>query len=529
MAEPLTFGNYKAQFDEEDPFDAEDMQEMSDSETFDFESMPLPWVVAQVDDEGEDVPRRYSTSPASLKCVFERETVEDQSSDDGEEEKDYDYEPGDNLPRDHYTWENDRLFFYGKHHRFTPEDVWGHNVMWHVRKFQLAVKTGKWVMAMKEADGKWSGMNRLGAGPFKKKAREALVEHLSIMNPDRSLPDVNAYEGQKLDELYANKMLEPSEYERYASEGASIDFQSKSAADPGEEELSQDVHAVHWEEETQHWPPRRVLDGLNAGVLETGASWHLRHPSEACDASVQGPFVGVLETEASECEGHALEETHVVQWDEELLEGSSGNAINIGDTDSVSHSASPLTMQEGDGNGGYGMFVEGKDRGREGRAWTFGEGRFCGDQEGKEKRVLETQLNDDEEGEGAVGEAQLFSGDVSARLHDDEAGEETVGEAQSYAGEVSGRLHAYEVSGRLHAGEVSAHIIGSKRADHDSTSTSYGEEQGDRAPALCSGREMVLHEATKLVSDSTAIELVSDSAVVEMQNIESSTDVGTVA
>ncbi|GBG80657.1 hypothetical protein CBR_g31117 [Chara braunii] len=61
---------------------------------------------------------------------------------------------------------------------------------------------------MKAADGKWSGMNRLGAGPFKKKARDALVEHLSLMNPERSFSDVTAYAGQKLHELYDDKMLE---------------------------------------------------------------------------------------------------------------------------------------------------------------------------------------------------------------------------------------------------------------------------------------------------------------------------------
>ncbi|GBG91383.1 hypothetical protein CBR_g52270 [Chara braunii] len=173
MVEPLTLENYKAQFDEENPFDAEDMEELSDSETFDFESMPLPRVVAQVDDEGEGVSWRYSASPAGLKRVFERETVEDQSSDDEEEERDYEYEPGDKLPKDHETWENDRLFFCGKHHRFTMEDVWGHNVVWHPRKFQPVVKNGKWVIAIKEADGKWTGLNRLGARPFKKKARSS--------------------------------------------------------------------------------------------------------------------------------------------------------------------------------------------------------------------------------------------------------------------------------------------------------------------------------------------------------------------
>ncbi|GBG76118.1 hypothetical protein CBR_g21867 [Chara braunii] len=350
-------------FDEEDPFDAEDMEEMSDSETFDFESMPLPRVVAQVDDEGEGVPRRYSTSPAGLKRVFECETVKNQSSDDGEEERDYDYVLGDKLPRDHDTQENDMLFFYGKHHWFPPEDVWGHNVVWHPRKFQPAVKTGKWVMAMRQADGKWSGMNRLGAGPFEKKARKALVEHLRVMNPNKSLPDVNAYAGQKLDELYAKKMSEfrapfyalktalsrgihwrmpqpPSGGQHPGggrrgdggdgagpggggdggegsgsggdeAKGKGPGETSKRAADPGEEELSQGAHAVNREEETQHWPPSRVLDDLDAGVFKTGASGHLRPPSEGASDDLESkstPLPG---------EGELSQEAHAVQREEE--------------------------------------------------------------------------------------------------------------------------------------------------------------------------------------------------------------------
>ncbi|GBG81045.1 hypothetical protein CBR_g31601 [Chara braunii] len=162
MGDPLTLENYKAQFDEEDPFDTEDMEELSDSETFGFESMPLPRVVAHGEDEGEGGKQRYTASPRGLTRVFERDTVDDQSFDDGEEDKGYDYEPCDKLPSDHDTWENDKLFFYGKHHRFTAEDVWGHNVVWHPRIFQPAVRTGKWVMATKEADGTWSGLSRQG-------------------------------------------------------------------------------------------------------------------------------------------------------------------------------------------------------------------------------------------------------------------------------------------------------------------------------------------------------------------------------
>ncbi|GBG83555.1 hypothetical protein CBR_g37272 [Chara braunii] len=80
MAEPLTLENYKAQFDEEDPFDAEDMEELSDSETFNFESMQLPRVVGQVGDEGEGGPQRYSTSLVDLKRVFGRERVDESTT-----------------------------------------------------------------------------------------------------------------------------------------------------------------------------------------------------------------------------------------------------------------------------------------------------------------------------------------------------------------------------------------------------------------------------------------------------------------
>ncbi|GBG78059.1 hypothetical protein CBR_g25996 [Chara braunii] len=83
--QPLTLENYKAPFDEEDPVDAEDMEEVSDSESFDLASMPLSEVVPHVGDEGGGGSRRYSTSPVGLKRVFGRDAIEEQSSDDGEE------------------------------------------------------------------------------------------------------------------------------------------------------------------------------------------------------------------------------------------------------------------------------------------------------------------------------------------------------------------------------------------------------------------------------------------------------------
>ncbi|GBG89326.1 hypothetical protein CBR_g49036 [Chara braunii] len=195
----------------------------------------------------------------------------------------------------------------------------------------------------------------------------------------------------------------------------------------------------------------------------------------------------------SHCEGTApgeeelSQEAHAVQQDEELLQGSSGNTINIRDTEEVLHSGSLLTTQEGDVNGGQWTFVEGEDCGEEVRAWTFVEARLLGEEEGEEEPVVEARLHGDEEGEEPVVEARLFGGEVSVGVQMDP-----------------------------------------ERKDHDSPSTRCGEEQGDRASVLSTGRKIVLHKTIELVSDSVAIELVSDSVVAEVQNIESSVDVGTV-
>ncbi|GBG68899.1 hypothetical protein CBR_g3598 [Chara braunii] len=355
---------------------------------------------------------------------------------------------------------------------------------------------------------------------------KGLPEHLSVVNPERSPQDVNAYAGQKLDELYDNKMLEfrASFYTLETAPSRCIDWHmpqpsaggqhpggggggdggddsgsgadkaegkgsgtegsgekrsvgkwsretssekgpaerglakrgraesvecsgSKSTAAPGVDELSQEAYDVQREEETQHWQPHKVLEGLDAGVLETGASEHHCHASGGVSVDFESKSTAAPEEEELSQEAHA-----------------------------------------GDVKGGQWTFVEGKDRGEEGRAWTFVEAQLLGEEEGEEEPVVEARLHGDEEGEEPVVEARLFGSEVAVGVQMDP-----------------------------------------KRKDHDSSSTLCGEEQGDRASVLSTGRKMVLHEAIELVNDSAAIELVSDSVVTELQNIESSVDVGTVA
>ncbi|GBG83297.1 hypothetical protein CBR_g37009 [Chara braunii] len=666
LAEPLTLENYKLQFDEEDHFDAEDMEELSDSETFDSESMPLPRVVGQVGDEEEGGPRRYSTSPAGLKHVFRGEPVDFQSSDDGEEDRDYDHEPCDRLPEDHDTWQNDRLYFFGKHHRFTLEDVWGHNVVWHPRIFQPAVRNGVWVMAMKEADGKWSGLKRLGAGAFKRTARTALVEHLSLMNPGRNDPDVGAYVEQKLNELYASNMLEfrapfytlkmaPSrgidwrmpqpplggqhpggggggdEGDGGGGRGDDSQFARKGTARHPEVSYAQhlapergrvfvlprgrdaciakergcdlrfsfgssDRHKLRIHSdlltspsaisaphatflrgqenvtscpphlqldtrlpcsspvscvETRDWRSRDVLEGPTAGVLEIGGVEYER-PTPGEDERSPGTRAvhreeetqrwhsrKVLETEGSECERHASEgafvdtdsesagapgETHALQRGEERrpwparedVKGLHSRALVIGTSEEVMHSRLVVaTTREGVVKGGGEPVVEGgevtvsipmdpqrKDGHRDSSPIR------CGEEQGGRASVLST--------------ARGMVLHESIELVDDSTATELVSD--------SGVAEMQNVESSVEGGEVAVSIkMDPEWKDHDSPSTRCGAEQGDRASVLSTGPEMVLHEVIDLPSDSAATELVSDTAVAEVENLESSVDVGAVA
>ncbi|GBG77564.1 hypothetical protein CBR_g24011 [Chara braunii] len=634
MAEPLTLENYKAQFDEEDPFDAEDMEELSDFETFDFESMSLPRVV------------------------------------------------------------------------------------------------GQWVMAMKEADGKWSVMNRLGAGLFKKKARGALVEHLRVMNPDRSLPDVDANAVQKLDELYAKKMLEfrapfyalettpshgidwrmpqppsagqhPGSSEggdegdgggdggdgsRFAGQGTGETSSGEKASggkgsagkgssgkgsggkgsggkgsggkgsggkgsggkrrtsgspqyretnshcvesrdsdmrdvatlrsdqvrvdshlsartlfpDVGESlshraQQRSPVHNTLLLEEGEHWRSRDVLEGPAAGVLETGAGKYEHHASEGVPVDIDGKSTAapgeeerspgahavqreeetqhwqsrkVLETGGTEYESHASEgasvdtdsksttapgETHALQWEEEtqhwpareVVKGLDAGELVIETSEEVLHSGSAVaTTREGVVKGGQ---------------WTFVEARLLGDEKGEEEPVVEARVHGDEKG----GQTVVEGGKVTVGIQldpqrkDDDSSPTRCGEEQgdrasalstdremvlheaidlgndSTATELvsdSGVAEVQNFESSVEGGEVVVSIkMDPEQKDHDSSSTRCGAEQGDRVSVLNAGREMLLHEAIDLPSDSAATELVSDTAVAEVQNVESSVNVGAMA
>ncbi|GBG84719.1 hypothetical protein CBR_g39095 [Chara braunii] len=191
--------------------------------------------------------------------------------------------------------------------------------------------------------------------------------------------------------------------------------------------------------------------------------------------------------------------------------------------------------------------------------WTFVQAPVLGDDEGEEEPVVEARVHGDEKGGRPVVEGREMTVGIQMdpQRKDDDSSlircvekqgdrasvlsigrEMVVHEAielgnDSAATELvsdSGVAEVHNVESSVEGGEVAVSVkMDPERKYHDSPSTRCGEEQGDRASVLSTGRKMVLHEAIDLPSDSAATELVSDTAVAEVQNVESSMDVGAVA
>ncbi|GBG65868.1 hypothetical protein CBR_g53841 [Chara braunii] len=279
------------------------------------------------------------------------------------------------------------------------------------------------------------------------------------------------------------------------------------------------TRAVHREEETQRWQSRKVL--------ETGGSECERHTSEGASVDTDSESAG------------APGETHALQREEET------RALVIGTSEEVLHSQSAVaTTREGVVKGGQ---------------WTFVQAPVLGDDEDEEEPTVEDRVHGDEKG----GEPVVEGGEVTVGIQTDpqwkdgdssttRCGEEQGGRASVLSTTRGMVLHEaieldddsgatelvsdpsvtkmQNVESSVEGGEVAVSIkMDPERKDHDCPSTRCGAEQGDRAFVLSTGREIVLHEAIDLPSNSAATELVSDTAVAEVQNLKSSVDVGAVA
>ncbi|GBG92131.1 hypothetical protein CBR_g54432 [Chara braunii] len=484
LAETLTLENYKSQFDEEEPFDADDMEELGDSETFDFECMPLPRVV------GQTLLLRQASPVHVGGCL-------------------------------------------GTQRRLAP------------RIFQPAVKNGIWVMAIKEADGKWSGLKRLGVGAFKRKARTALVEHLSLMNPERNDRDVDAYAEQKLHELYANNMLEfrapiyaletapsrgihwrmlqpPPAGQHPGGGGGGDEGDGGGGGGDGSQFAGKGMGETSSVEKASDGKGsgRKGSGGKGSGGKGSGGKRRTSGNSQYMETEPH--CVGSQDFDI-ECERHASEgasvdtdsesagapgETHALQRGEETRHGPAredvkwlhARALVIGTSEEILHSRSAAaTTREG-------VVKVGK--------WTSVQAPVLSDDEDEEEPAVEARVHGDEKGGEPVVEGSEVTVDIRTdpQRKDSDSSPTRCGEEQGGRASVLSTARGMVLHEAIELGD-------------DSATT----ELGDRASVLSTGREMVLHEPIDLPSDSAATELVSDTVVAEVQNLESSVDVGTVA
>ncbi|GBG85343.1 hypothetical protein CBR_g39986 [Chara braunii] len=250
----------------------------------------------------------------------------------------------------------------------------------------------------------------------------------------------------------------------------------------------QEKRAVHREEETQRWQSRKVL--------ETGGSECERHASKGASVDTG--------SESARARG----EMHALQQGEETRQGPTredvkwlhARALVIGTSEEVLHSRGEPEVEGGEVN----VDIRTDPQRKDGDCSPT----HCGEEQGGRPSVLST--------------AQGMALHEAIELGDDSAATELVSD--------SGVAEMQNVESSVEGGEVTVSIkMDPERKDHDSPSTRCGAEQGDRASVLSTGREMVLHEPIDLPSDSAATELVSDISVAEVQNLESSVDVGAVA
>ncbi|GBG69160.1 hypothetical protein CBR_g3860 [Chara braunii] len=173
----LTMEMYASTFDDAAPFDDGDSDEQSQSERL---HIPQPRSLLAPEDMTSD-------------CTINVEA--DNCSDNGG--KVMQLAPGDPLPA-HASLSTLKPVFYGKAHVFTPEEKWGHDIIWHPYKFQPCVSHRQWAYAFANNDGEWSLTEWMGRSAFQDHACDEIKRRLQFMNSNASIKLIK----QRCKELY---------------------------------------------------------------------------------------------------------------------------------------------------------------------------------------------------------------------------------------------------------------------------------------------------------------------------------------
>ncbi|GBG74661.1 hypothetical protein CBR_g19069 [Chara braunii] len=555
LAEPLTLENYKSQFDEEDPFDAEDMEELSDSETFDFESMPLPRVVGQArtalvehlslmnperNDQDVDayaeqkLHELYANNMLEFRAPFYAlETVPSRGIDWRiPQPPPAGQHPGGGGGGD----EGDGGGGGGDGSQFAEKGTGETSSVEKASSGKGSVGKGS---GGKGSGGKGSGGKRRTSGNFDMRDEATLASnqvrvdsHLYARSLFPVAQESSSRHAQQRSPVL-NTLLLKEGASSFCLEGGMPALRWSEGATSGSlcsgdrhklrihSDLLSSPYAIsaphatvpRGQENVTSRPPHLQLDtGLPCSppfsCVET-RDWRSRDVLE-------GPAPGVLETGGSENERHTLGEderspgTRVVHREEETQRWQSRKVLETGGGECERHALEGVpvdTDSESAGAPGETHAVQRGEETRHGPAredvkWLHTRALVIGMSEEvlhSRSVVATTREGVVKEGKWTSVQAPVLGDDedeeepaVEARVHGDEKGEEPVVEGD----------------------EVTVDIrTDPQRKDGDSSPTRCGEEQGGRVSVLSTARGMVLHEAIELGhlgDDSAATELVSD-------------------
>ncbi|GBG92481.1 hypothetical protein CBR_g55633 [Chara braunii] len=121
--------------------------------------------------------------------------------------------PGSVVPPDHPSWKDDNIHFLLEPQRHSPEQDWGHDMVWHPGVIQPAIRNGKWVMAVAIPGAGWVSFPRESKSNFLHLARISVLQKVKVENDTLAPDDLSLIStvGRLFDELQDKCWLELTE------------------------------------------------------------------------------------------------------------------------------------------------------------------------------------------------------------------------------------------------------------------------------------------------------------------------------
>ncbi|GBG80572.1 hypothetical protein CBR_g31032 [Chara braunii] len=114
------------------------------------------------------------------------------------------------VPPDHPSWKDDNIHVLLEPQRHSPEQDWGHDMVWHPGVILPAIRNGEWVMAVAIPGTGWVSYPRESKSNFLHLARISVLEKVKVENDTLAPGDLSLIStaGRLFDELQDKCWLE---------------------------------------------------------------------------------------------------------------------------------------------------------------------------------------------------------------------------------------------------------------------------------------------------------------------------------